>query len=126
MNTARAGLVDKDALYHSLKAGALKTGGESFHYLVIHVLYILQGCALDVFWIEPPASDDPILKLENVIYTPHIGGNTLEVADHQGSIVTEELCKLMDGDFSCRACNRLILLFSPIFLFTCEKCSAMC
>jgi len=59
INCARGGIIQEDALYQALKAGKIK------------------GAALDVFEKGKPF-DSPLLKLDSVILTPHLGASTEE------------------------------------------------
>lgn len=56
INTARAGLVDEDALIRALETKKIR------------------GAGLDVFTEEPPSDSCPLLHMDNVTSTPHIGG----------------------------------------------------
>ncbi|MGR9099517.1 MAG: phosphoglycerate dehydrogenase [Gammaproteobacteria bacterium] len=59
INCARGGLIDETALYNALKNGHL------------------AGAALDVYANEPP-KDSPLMELENIVFTPHLGASTHE------------------------------------------------
>jgi phosphoglycerate dehydrogenase-like enzyme len=72
INTSRGGLVDEDALYDAVSSGHL------------------AGAALDVLSSEPPV-DHPLLSLEKVIVTPHIGGSTREAVLAMGRAAIDGL-----------------------------------
>lgn len=80
VNVARGGLVDYKALY-----GALRNGQ-------------IAGAALDVFWQEPISVDDPILRLPNVIATPHIGAVTRSSFSDIADAVALNIDRLRHGE----------------------------
>ncbi|MCD5390635.1 phosphoglycerate dehydrogenase [candidate division NPL-UPA2 bacterium] len=59
INCARGGIVDEKALYEAMKSGKV------------------AGGALDVYEEEPPF-DSPLMELDNLVLTPHIGASTEE------------------------------------------------
>ena len=57
----------------------------------------IAGAALDVQATEPPPADSPLLKLENVIVTPHIGSWTRETQGYCQRLVEEEVIRFAGG-----------------------------
>lgn len=81
INTAYGGVVDEQALADALQAGKL------------------SGVAVDVFRDEPPYTS-PLIGLDSVIHTPHIGDNTEEAKqDLSYKIVRQVLDALYDVDY---------------------------
>lgn len=87
VNVARGPLVDHGALVEALDRG------------------VIAGAALDVFDREPLDDDDLLLRLPNVVLTPHIGGATREVATHQTNAVITALRELTAGRRPANAVN---------------------
>jgi D-3-phosphoglycerate dehydrogenase / 2-oxoglutarate reductase len=73
INCARGGLIDETALYDAIKSG------------------IVAGAALDVFVQEPPPMDHPLLALDEVIVTPHLGASTTEAQEGVAFTVAEQM-----------------------------------
>jgi D-3-phosphoglycerate dehydrogenase / 2-oxoglutarate reductase len=73
INTARAAIVDHDALLAALREGPLAAAG------------------LDVHYAEGQAADDPILQLPNVVLTPHVGAQTRQAHQAIADRIVEEI-----------------------------------
>jgi D-3-phosphoglycerate dehydrogenase len=73
INCARGGLVDERALYKAIKDGTV------------------AGAALDVFEEEPPPAENPLLALDEVIVTPHLGASTKEAQEGVAFTVAEQM-----------------------------------
>jgi D-3-phosphoglycerate dehydrogenase len=69
----------------------------------------LAGAAVDVFPVEPKGNDDafvsPLVGMDNVILTPHIGGSTLEAQDNIGIEVASKLIRYSDNGSTLSAVN---------------------
>lgn len=78
INASRGGVVDEDALYTALKEGKI------------------AGAGLDVFCCEPPI-DSPLLRLENVILTPHMGGFTDGALGLTSEFAAQAVIDVLDG-----------------------------
>jgi D-3-phosphoglycerate dehydrogenase len=87
INTARAALVDYDALYKVLSENKI------------------AGAALDVYPVEPLPSDSPFRKLSNVVLTPHLAGATTGVVQHHSKMVVDDLLLIKAGKIPNRVAN---------------------
>jgi D-3-phosphoglycerate dehydrogenase len=72
INCARGGIINEEALYEALTSGKV------------------AGAALDVYGEEPP-TNWKLVKLDNVICSPHIGAATKEAQGRVGAEVAEKL-----------------------------------
>jgi len=79
INTARAGLVDQDAMLAALESGRL------------------GGAGLDHFPNEYIAPDHPLTRIPNVVLTPHIGGASFETIDRHTAIIARGIADVMEG-----------------------------
>jgi D-3-phosphoglycerate dehydrogenase len=79
INAARGGIVDEAALYRVLKEKRI------------------AGAALDVAEPEPPQKNYPLLQLDNIIFTPHLGAMTFEAAKRGEWGAAEEVIRVLEG-----------------------------
>ncbi|MFH1789232.1 MAG: hydroxyacid dehydrogenase [Candidatus Altiarchaeota archaeon] len=77
VNTSRGTVMDEDALTQALKAGKI------------------AGAGLDVYQEEPLPEDSELKNLENVVLTPHIGAGTEDAQIVAGTIVVDEIKKIL-------------------------------
>jgi D-3-phosphoglycerate dehydrogenase / 2-oxoglutarate reductase len=79
LNLSRGEVVDERALYEALKTG------------------IIAGAALDVYNPEPPAKDNPLFNLDNVILSPHCAGLTRECVVRMATGAAEGVVEVLSG-----------------------------
>ena len=80
INTARAELVDEAALIARLRSGRIAAAG------------------IDVYWKEPLPREHPLLALDNVVTTPHVGFNTPEATVALVDMGIDNLVRYFAGD----------------------------
>ena len=80
INTSRGGVINEAALAQALSSGTIAAAG------------------MDVMEHEPPDADDPLLKLDNLIITPHTAGPTLESIPKRAANSFENIHRVMNGE----------------------------
>jgi D-3-phosphoglycerate dehydrogenase len=78
INTARGGIINQDDLKWALQNN------------------IIAGAAIDVYEEEPP-KDYELIQIQNLITTPHIGGNSIEAVEAMGISAIENIVKWTEG-----------------------------
>jgi D-3-phosphoglycerate dehydrogenase len=58
----------------------------------------LAGAALDVFESEPPAKDNPLFRLDNILLTPHSAALTAESMDRMGLHAAKGIHSVLSGE----------------------------
>ncbi len=112
INCARGGIVDESALYDAIVAGKV------------------AGAALDVFAQEPPPPDHPLLKLDQVICTPHLGAATEEAQTNVAIAIAEQVVNYLTRGVIQDAVNvpsispELLQVLSP-YLTLAEKLGSL-
>jgi D-3-phosphoglycerate dehydrogenase len=86
VNAARGGIVDEAALASAISEGRV------------------AGAALDVWATEPPA-DSPLLRMDRVVVTPHLGASTAEAQERAGIDVARSVRLALAGEFVPDAVN---------------------
>lgn len=87
VNTARGPVVDQPALYEALKSGQIFAAG------------------LDVTEVEPIPLDDPLLTLDNVVITPHIGSGSVSTRTKMSVMAAENLIAGLRGETPAHCVN---------------------
>ncbi|MGD9329689.1 MAG: phosphoglycerate dehydrogenase [Desulfobacterales bacterium] len=86
VNCARGGIINESDLYDAMVAGKV------------------AGAALDVFEVEPP-SESPLLKLDRVICTPHLGASTREAQTNVAVAVVKQVVGYLKNGTVVNAVN---------------------
>ena len=112
INCARGGIVNEEALCEAIKSGKV------------------AGAALDVFSTEPPSADHPLLLLDQVIATPHLGASTKEAQTNVSVAAANQIIAYLLNNTVINAVNvpsvtgDVLKQLSP-FLYLVEKMGKM-
>jgi D-3-phosphoglycerate dehydrogenase len=87
VNCARGGIVDEEALANAVEDG------------------ILKGAAVDVFEDEPVSRENPLLWVENIIVTPHLGASTEAAQENVATSTAEQILAAFEDEPVMNALN---------------------
>ena len=79
VNTSRGGIVNEAALYQAISSGKL------------------FGAGFDVFEVEPPTSDHPLMSLPTFVGTPHAAAGTVETQARSSMLAASQLLEALAG-----------------------------
>ena len=96
INTSRGAIVDEKALIKALKEGWIK------------------GAALDVYVNEPLPENSPLLKLDNIVLTPHIGSAAVETRNRMAELAAENLSAVLSGNLPRYLANEDVVRVRPL------------
>jgi glyoxylate reductase len=96
INNSRGPVVDEKALHKALKEGWI------------------AGAGLDVFEQEPTPTDNPLLKLDNVVIAPHISSASIETRAKMSEMVADNLIAFLEGRKPPNLVNQDVLKVRPI------------
>jgi D-3-phosphoglycerate dehydrogenase len=88
INTSRGPIIDEKALIQALKEG------------------LISGAGLDVLEKEPPDSQNPLLKMENVILTPHVSFYSVESISELKRRTAKNVADVLSGRWPRSVVNR--------------------
>ena len=80
VNTARAAVIDQKDFIEALEKKQI------------------AGAAVDVYWEEPVPANHPLLKMRNVVCTPHMAGLTSDVDHWSGKMMGDEILSYLSGE----------------------------
>lgn len=80
VNTARAAVIDQKDFVEALENKSI------------------AGAAIDVYWQEPVPVNHPLLKMNNVLCTPHMAGLTTDVDNWSGEMMAQEVLAYLNDE----------------------------
>ena len=103
MNAERFKIMKDTAVLINLSRGPVINQKDLYKALKNHDIAF---AALDVFEKEPPADDEPLFTLPNIIVTPHFGGDTYEAKQRISTKAAENMILALDGKDTYNWANR--------------------